>query len=83
MPTTHLDPKQAGAQITRHNEQWGITLGTAYGPTFKVRIGGEGGDEKPLWDAAQEMSNRLISLFTRGADGQSLFGAIDQRVAPL
>ncbi|WP_395714912.1 M10 family metallopeptidase C-terminal domain-containing protein [Reyranella sp.] len=32
MPTTHLDPKQAGAQITRHNEQWGITLGTAYGP---------------------------------------------------
>ena len=45
-------------------------LGTAYGPTFKVQVGGEGGVERPLWDAAKEMSDRLISIFTKDKDGR-------------
>jgi hypothetical protein len=37
-PTKHLDPNQAGAQITRDNEEWGSTLGIAFGPiTFGFR----------------------------------------------
>ena len=31
-PTTHLNSAQAGAQITRDNLQWGITLGSPSGP---------------------------------------------------
>jgi serralysin len=31
-PTTHLDPVQAGAQITRANYHWGSTVGVATGP---------------------------------------------------
>jgi len=45
-------------------------LGTAYGPDFKVQVGGEAGEEKPLWDAAKAMSDRLISIFTRDASGR-------------
>ena len=38
-PTKHLDPIQAGVQITRDNLQWGTTLGTAYGPiTYGFRL---------------------------------------------
>src|SRR5262245_3139266 len=32
MPTTHKDPSQAGAYITRDNLHWGTTLGSAVGP---------------------------------------------------
>ena len=32
VPTTHLDPIQAGAQITRGNYHWGTTPGAATGP---------------------------------------------------
>ena len=35
-----------------------------------MRVGGAGGEEKPLWHAAKAMSDRLISIFTRGADGR-------------
>jgi len=45
-------------------------LGTAYGPTFKIRIGGEGGEEKPLWDGAKEMADRMIRIFTRDENGR-------------
>jgi len=39
VPTKHLDPLQAGAQITRDNLEWGTTLGMAYGPiTYGFRL---------------------------------------------
>ena len=31
-PTTHFDPTQAGAQITRDNQHWGTILGAPSGP---------------------------------------------------
>src|SRR5690242_461916 len=38
MPMTHLDPIQAGAQITRENFHWGTSLGAPAGPiTFGFR----------------------------------------------
>jgi len=79
------EPAEAEAKIKGGNSNWRgpiwfpttflmiealRKLGTAYGPTFKVRIGGANGEEKPLWDAAKEMSDRLVSIFTRGADGR-------------
>ena len=83
--TVTYEPAEAVAKIKGGNSNWRgpiwfpttflmiealRKLGTAYGPTFKVRIGGEGGEEKPLWDAAKEMSDRLVSIFTRGTDGR-------------
>ena len=83
--TVSYEPAEAEAKIKGGNSNWRgpiwfpttflmiealRKLGTAYGPTFKVRIGGENGEEKPLWDAAKEMSDRLVSIFTRGADGR-------------
>jgi len=83
--TVSYEPAEAVAKIKGGNSNWRgpiwfpttflmiealRKLGTAYGPTFKVRIGGEGGEEKPLSDAAKEMSDRLVSIFTRGADGR-------------
>jgi hypothetical protein len=83
--TVSYEPAEAEAKIKGGNSNWRgpiwfpttflmiealRKLGTAYGPTFKVRIGGANGEEKPLWDAAKEMSDRLVSIFTRGADGR-------------
>ncbi len=79
------DPAEARAKLKGGNSNWRgpiwfpttflmiealRKLGTAYGPTFKVRVGGENGEEKPLWDAAKAMSDRLISIFTRDANGR-------------
>ncbi len=83
--TVRYEPAEAEAKIKGGNSNWRgpiwfpttflmieavRKLGTAYGPTFKVRVGGEAGEEKPLWDAAKEMSDRLISIFTRDASGR-------------
>ena len=83
--TVRYEPAEAEAKIKGGNSNWRgpiwfpttflmiealRKLGTAYGPTFKIRVGGEDGEEKPLWDAAKSMSDRLVSIFTRGADGR-------------
>jgi hypothetical protein len=47
-------------------------LGTAYGPALTVRIGGEDG-ERHLWEVAEILANRLISIFTRDASGRRAF----------
>jgi Mannosylglycerate hydrolase MGH1-like glycoside hydrolase domain len=47
-------------------------LGTAYGPSLTVRIGGEDG-ERHLWEVAEILANRLISIFTRDASGRRAF----------
>jgi hypothetical protein len=50
-------------------------LGAAYGPTLRVPAQGAGGPERPLWDVAEDMANRLIGLFTRDAGGRrAVFG---------
>ena len=79
------DPAEARAKLKGGNSNWRgpiwfpttflmiealRKLGTAYGPAFKVRVGGENGEEKPLWDAAKAMSDRLISIFTLDANGR-------------
>lgn len=83
--TVRYEPAEAEAKIKGGNSNWRgpiwfpttflmiealRKLGTAHGPDFKVRVGGPLGEEKPLWDAAKEMSDRLISIFTRDADGR-------------
>jgi hypothetical protein len=45
-------------------------LGTAYGPDFNVTVGGEGGKAIPLYDAAKDMADRMIALFTRDESGR-------------
>ena len=51
-------------------------LGTAYGPTLTVESA-EGGEQKTLTDVAHGMADRLISIFTRQADGtRPLYGGI-------
>src|SRR5262249_61231299 len=47
-------------------------LGTAYGPTFTVKIGGEEG-ERHLWAVAEDLANRMIRIFTRDANGRRAF----------
>jgi Glycosyl hydrolase family 63 C-terminal domain len=83
--TVRYEPAEAEAKIKGGNSNWRgpiwfptsflmiealRKLGTAYGPTFKVRVGGPNGEEKPLWDAAKTMADRMIAIFTRGADGR-------------
>ncbi len=47
-------------------------LGTAYGPHFTVMAPDESGAAVPqsLWQVAEGLANRLIRIFTRGADGR-------------
>ena len=45
-------------------------LGTAYGPTFKVPVPGAPGEEHNLWQAAEDIADRMIRIFTRGPDGR-------------
>ncbi|HET7746784.1 MAG TPA: glucosidase, partial [Vicinamibacteria bacterium] len=45
-------------------------LGTAFGPSVRVRSGGPDGRLLTLWEAAEDMSNRMIRIFTRGPDGR-------------
>ncbi|MEO5762922.1 MAG: glucosidase, partial [Vicinamibacteria bacterium] len=83
--TVAYEPAEARAKIKGGNSNWRgpiwfpttflmiealRKLGTAYGPTFKVRVGGADGEEKPLWDAAKLMSDRLIGIFTRDENGR-------------
>jgi len=83
--TVRYEPAEAEAKIKGGNSNWRgpiwfpttflmiealRKLGTAHGPDFKVRVGGALGEEKPLWDAAKEMSDRLISIFTRNEAGR-------------
>jgi hypothetical protein len=83
--TVSYEPAEARSKIKGGNSNWRgpiwfpttfmmiealRKLGTAYGPAFKVRVGGPEGEEQPLWDAAKAMSDRLISIFTRDADGR-------------
>ncbi len=46
-------------------------LGAAYGPQFTVKAPGDGGSPPMnLWEVAEELANRMIRIFTRGADGR-------------
>jgi hypothetical protein len=45
-------------------------LGTAYGSALTVPSAGPGGEERHLWEIAQDIADRLIRIFTRGPDGR-------------
>jgi hypothetical protein len=45
-------------------------LGTAFGPDLEVPVGGDDDDLRTLVQAAEELANRLISIFTRDASGR-------------
>ena len=45
-------------------------LGAAYGADLTVPAAGDEGPERNLWHVAEDMANRLIGIFTRGADGR-------------
>ncbi len=85
MSEVRYEPAEADTKIKGGNSNWRgpiwfptsflmieslRKLGTAYGPTLKVPVGGAGGEERGLWEVAQEMANRLIRIFTRDATGR-------------
>jgi hypothetical protein len=45
-------------------------LGTAFGPTLTVPADGRDGPQRTLFEVAEDLSNRLIRIFTRGPDGR-------------
>ncbi|ACY17888.1 MGH1-like glycoside hydrolase domain-containing protein [Haliangium ochraceum] len=45
-------------------------LGKAYGPTLKLPARGCGGPPKSFREIAEDLANRLISIFTRDQDGR-------------
>jgi hypothetical protein len=55
-------------------------LGTAYGPQFTVRAPGDGSaPPMNLWQVAEDLANRMIRIFTRGADGRRpVYGRIQK-----
>ena len=46
------------------------TLGAGYGDHFKVSLPGENNGARTLWDAAAEIANRMIRIFTRDDQGR-------------
>ena len=83
--TVAYEPAEARSKIKGGNSNWRgpvwfpttflmiealRKLGTAYGPDFKIQVGGEGGVEKPLYDAAKDMADRMIALFVRAENGR-------------
>jgi hypothetical protein len=52
-------------------------LGTAYGPTITVPADGRDGAPRALWAVAEDLANRMIGIFTRGASGRRpVYGSI-------
>jgi hypothetical protein len=45
-------------------------LGTAFGPTLTVPANGPSGPLRTLFEVAEDMAERMIRIFTRGADGR-------------
>lgn len=45
-------------------------LGKAYGPNFTINAPVDGGRQMNLWEAAQEMADRLIKIFLRDGNGR-------------
>jgi len=79
------EPREADSKIKGGNSNWRgpiwfptsflmiesiRKLGTAYGPTLKVPVGGDGGRELGLLEVAQKLADRLIRIFTRDASGR-------------
>jgi len=46
------------------------TLGTGYGEDFKLKIPGDSGGERNLFEIAREIANRMIRIFTRNEHGE-------------
>jgi hypothetical protein len=81
--TVHYEPAEADCKIKGGNSNWRgpiwfpttflmieslRNLGKAYGNTFKVTAGD--GRELTLPDMAQDVANRMISMFTRNKEGR-------------
>ena len=79
------EPAEAAANIKGGNSNWRgpvwlpttflmieslRKLGTAYGPDLTVPAKGDQGPERNLWHVAEDMANRVISIFTRDAGGR-------------
>jgi hypothetical protein len=79
------EPAEAAANIKGGNSNWRgpvwlpttflmieslRKLGTAYGPDLTVPANGDQGPERNLWQVAEDMANRVISIFTRDASGR-------------
>jgi hypothetical protein len=45
-------------------------LGRAYGETLKIPVPGQNGQERNLVEIAEEIANRMVSLFKQGEDGR-------------
>ncbi len=72
-PTSHLDPIEAGKQITRDNMRWGETLAAPAGPiTFGFRSNGHG--EQPSFSKfnadQMAMASMALAIESAGADGR-------------
>jgi hypothetical protein len=56
-----------------------LRLGAYYGDSFTVECPTGSGNEVPLFDVAQDLGERLIGTFTRGADGRRpVFGGTEK-----
>ncbi|QNI34874.1 glucosidase [Alloacidobacterium dinghuense] len=81
----HYDPAESNNKIKGGNSNWRgpiwfpttfliieslRTLGAGYGDDFKLAIPGDPRGEQNLLEIAGEIANRMISIFTRGADGR-------------
>jgi Glycosyl hydrolase family 63 C-terminal domain len=51
-----------------------------YGDDFKVEFPTGSGKLVTLWDAAGQLSHRLLALFTRGADGRRPFNGLQPKL---
>jgi hypothetical protein len=83
--SVRYEPAESGSKIKGGNSNWRgpvwfptsflmieslRKLGTAFGPSFKVPAGGSDGPLVNLWQAAEDIANRMIRIFTRGPDGR-------------
>ena len=90
--TVEYEPAEAFSKLKGGNSNWRgpvwfptaflmiealRKLGRAYGDDFTVPADGRDGPRIMLSDAAQQIANRMISIFTRGKDGRRpVYGSI-------
>jgi hypothetical protein len=92
--TVEYEPAEAESKIKGGNSNWRgpvwfptsflmiealRKLGRAYGDTLTIPEDGRDGPPITYWRAAESLANRMISIFTRGADGRRpMYGGIEK-----
>jgi hypothetical protein len=92
--TVRYEPAESDCKIKGGNSNWRGPVwfptsflmiesmrkfGKALGDGFTVRLGGSGGSDATFPQVAEDLANRMIRMFVRGADGRrAIYGGLEK-----